>query len=75
MLEKKMQDLFLSCLDLKEEDRTAITSSNGVAAGLSTLEKHQQLRHVLKSYGLLSKQRQAEQLFADSVVKPYLAQV
>ena len=38
------------------------------------LEKRKQLRHLLKSYALLGKQSSAEQLFADHLVKPYLAQ-
>lgn len=63
MLEKIMQDLFLGC----------IGSSN--TSNLSDPEVKQQLRHVLKSYALLSKQRLCEQLFTDHLVKPYMSQV
>ena len=64
MLEKIMHDLFLKCLNINEidgiEDQT---------------ERNQQLKHVLKSYALLGKQRLAEQLFTDYVVCPYLTKV
>ena len=64
MLEKIMHDLFLKCLNINEiegiEDQT---------------ERNQQLKHVLKSYALLGKQRLAEQLFTDYVVRPYLTKV
>ncbi len=60
MLLKKMQELFEACLSLKEE-------------GLSETEGQVQLKHVLKSYALLSMQRQAEQLFTDKCVRPYVS--
>ena len=51
MLLKKMQELFVACLSLNKE-------------GLGEMTDGQvQLKHVLKSYALLSMQRQAEQLF------------
>jgi hypothetical protein len=74
MLEKIMQDLFLKCLNLSEnkiKDGSNETCSNG----LNSPENRQQLKHVLKSYALLSKQRLAEQLFTDVLVKPYIEKV
>lgn len=71
MLLKKMQELFLSCLKLKEDFTPLIETQNG----LNEQEVQQQLKHVLKSYALLSMQRQAEQLFTDAVVKPYMSKV
>ena len=62
MLLIKMQELFLHCLNLHED---LVNSS----------ETQQKLRHVLKSYALLSKQKEAEQLYAESIVKPYMLQV
>ena len=71
MLLKKMQELFLSCLNLKEDFRINKESSSD----LNDPETRQQLKHVLKSYALLSKQRQAEQLIVDALVKPFMAKV
>ena len=61
MLEKKMQELLLNCLSNREK--------------FLETEAQQNLRHVLKSYALLSKQRQAEQLFTDNFVKPFMKMV
>lgn len=63
-----MQDLFLGCLNIKEEGDICDYEK------LKQPEVKQQLRHVLKSYALLSKQKLAEQLFTDYVVKPYMSQ-
>lgn len=71
MLEKKMQELFLNCLNLKE-DFTRLKDSQ---ADLTNTETQQQLKHVLKSYALLSKQREVEQLFTNAVVRPYMNMV
>lgn len=71
MLEKKMQELFLNCLNLKED----FTSLNDTKYDLTNQETQQQLKHVLKSYALLSKQREVEQLFTNSIVKPYMSVV
>ena len=71
MLEKKMQELFLDCLNLKED----FTILNENYPGLTDPELQQQLKHVLKSYALLSKQRESEQLFSNAVVKPYMSTV
>ena len=60
MLLKKMQELFVACLSLNKE-------------GLGEMTDGQvQLKHVLKSYALLSMQRQAEQLFTETCVRPYM---
>lgn len=69
MLEKIMQDLFLNCLVTTESQASPDSNSTMDA------ETKQQLRHVLKSYSLLSKQRLAEQLFTDYKVKPFMVQV
>ncbi len=66
-----MRQLLLDCLNLREDFSIRVDSQND----LSTPETQQQLRHVLKSYALLGKQRQAEQLFTDAIVKPYMLQV
>ena len=71
MLEKKMQELFLNCLNLKED----FTSLNDTKYDLTNQETQQQLKHVLKSYALLSKQREVEQLFTNSIVKPCMSVV
>ena len=71
MLEKKMQELFLNCLNLKEN----FTRLNDTKVDLTNPDTQQQLKHVLKSYALLSKQREVEQLFTNSVVKPYMNMV
>ncbi len=60
MLLKKMQELFVASLTSKE------------CGIMETTDGHVQLKHVLKSYGLLSMQRQAEQLFTETCVKPYM---
>ena len=62
-----MQDLFLGCLGVKDEKNPP--------ESLNEAEKRVQLKHLLKSYSLLSKQRLAEQLFTDFKVKPYMEQV
>ena len=64
-----MQDLFLNCLV------TADSHANPDSKNIMDAETKQQLRHVLKSYSLLSKQRLAEQLFTDYKVKPFMIQV
>lgn len=71
MLLKKMQELFLTCLNLKED--FSIITENRI--DLNDQEASQQLKHVLKSYALLSKQRQAEQLIVDALVKPFMSKV
>ncbi len=71
MLEKKMQELFLECLNLKED----FTLLNETKTDLNDPDTQQQLKHVLKSYALLSKQREAEQLFSNALVKPYMSLV
>ena len=70
MLEKIMQELFLNYFNNFNDNQqsTAIKTSN-------VSDSKQQLRHVLKSYSLLSKQRQAEQLFTDHRVKSYMEEV
>jgi hypothetical protein len=73
MLEKIMQELFLKCLNLNENK--IVENSDELSNGLNNPENRQQLKHVLKSYALLSKQRLAEQLFADILVKPYMEKV
>lgn len=67
MLEKIMQELFLSCFILKDD--------SSVSTNLEKEENRKQMRHVLKSYSLLSKQRLVEQLYTDFVVKPFMNQV
>lgn len=67
MLEKIMQELFLSCFILKDD--------SSVSTNLDKEENRKQMRHVLKSYSLLSKQRLVEQLYTDFVVKPFMNQV
>ena len=67
MLEKIMQELFLSCFILKDDF--------SVSTNLDKEENRKQMRHVLKSYSLLSKQRLVEQLYTDFVVKPFMNQV
>jgi hypothetical protein len=74
MLEKIMQDLFLKCLNLTENTIFDDVSQSYIN-GINKLENRQQLKHVLKSYALLSKQRLAEQLFTDILVKPYMEKV
>lgn len=71
VLEKKMQELFLNCLNLKED----FTSLSETKVDLANPDTQQQLKHVLKSYALLSKQREVELLFTNSVVKPYMNMV
>jgi hypothetical protein len=66
-----MKELFLGSMNIKDET-TYLKGSN---ASLSDNENKQQLRHVLKSYALLSKQRLVEELFTDYLVKPYMAEV
>ena len=74
-----MKELFLNSLNIKENnDLSLITSSPknlSSNAILNNPEVSQQLRHVLKSYSLLSKQRIPEQLFTNHIVKPYLDEV
>ena len=48
---------------------------NETKTDLNDPETQQQLKHVLKSYALLSKQREAEQLFSNALVKPYMSLV
>jgi len=67
MLEKIMQELFLNYFNSN--------SLNSPSKNPSNAEAKQQLRHVLKSYSLLSKQRLAEQLFTDYKVRPYMEEV
>ena len=71
MLLKKMQELFLNSLNLKKD----FSSFSDTPNDLNDPETQQQLKHVLKSYALLSMHRQAEQLFTDAVVKPYMKKV
>lgn len=71
MLEKIMQDLFLDCFNLKDGQ----DSKPSHFSSLKNEESKIQMRHVLKSYALLSKQRLAEQLYTDNVVKPFTDQV
>ena len=66
-----MQELFLDCLNLKE-DFTILNESH---PGLTDPDVQLQLKHVLKSYALLSKQRESEQLFSNAVVRPYMSMV
>jgi hypothetical protein len=65
-----MQDLFLNCFS----DFNVVDSSSSMLTlnVLGEEEARKQMRHVLKSYALLSKQRLAEQLYTDNVVKPYM---
>ena len=70
MLEKIMQDLFLNYFSVNESQHGVLTLKSPSAA-----DSKQQLRHVLKSYSLLAKQRQAEQLFTDYKVKPFMEEV
>ena len=56
VLENIMQDLLIDCLKNP----------------LNTSERKQQLKHVLKSYTLLGKEKLAEDLFTQHVVKPYM---
>lgn len=72
MLEKIMKDLFLACFNLKSDSSN---DSSNVCASLATEDTKKQMKHVLKSYSLLSKQKLAEQMYTDHVVKPYLSQV
>lgn len=67
MLEKIMKEQFLACFNLKDE--------NNVCVNLANEETKKQMKHVLKSYSLLSKQKIAEQLYTEYVVKPYMCQV
>jgi hypothetical protein len=62
-----MQELFLNYFNS--------SLSNSPSKNSTILETKQQLRHVLKSYSLLSKQRLAEQLFTDNKVKPFMEEV
>lgn len=66
-----MKELLLSSLNIKEGE----SSLKGSNLALANAETKQQLRHVLKSYSLLSKQRLAEQLFTEYLVKPYMSEV
>lgn len=72
MLLKKMQELFLSCLNLKEDFRPVSAEK---VCSLNDSETQIQLKHVLKSYALLSMHRQAEDLFKNAVVKPFMSKV
>lgn len=65
MLEKIMQDLFLTCFNLKD-------LNEGSLKILNEQEMKKQMKPVLKSYALLSKQPMAEQLYLEHVVKPYM---
>lgn len=58
VLENIMQELLIDCLKNP----------------LNTTERKQQLKHVLKSYILLGKEKLAEELFTLHVVKPYMDQ-
>lgn len=69
MLEKILKEQFLGCFNLKD------SSDSSVCANLSNEDTKKQMKHVLKSYSLLSKQKLAEQLYTDYVVKPYMNQV
>lgn len=60
VLENIMRDMFIDCI------------SNGNKVFSS--ENKQQLRHVLKSYSLLGKEKHAEQLYSQYVVEPYMSQ-
>lgn len=55
-----MRDMFIDC----------ITKGNKVFSS----ENKQQLKHVLKSYSLLAKEKHAEQLYGQYVVEPYMEQ-
>lgn len=72
MLLRKMQELFLGCLNLKEDFRP-VTGEK--VCDLNDPDTQTQLKHVLKSYALLSMHRQAEELFKNAVVKPYMSKV
>jgi hypothetical protein len=71
MLLKKLQELFLTCFHLSDDFKCLSEHQNK----LDEPETQQQLKHLLKSYALLSEHRQAEQLFIDAIVKPYMQQV
>ena len=74
MLEKIMQDLFLDCFsDLNQENNVDGRATSSLVR--LNDERRKQMRHVLKSYALLGKQRLAEQLFTNYVVKPFTDQV
>jgi hypothetical protein len=73
VLEKTMKELFLSSLNIK--DGNEIAYMKGSNASIKEGDNKQQLRHVLKSYALLSKQRLVEELFTEYLVKPYMTEV
>jgi hypothetical protein len=62
-----MKEMFLSSV---KQNKT----TNSDEAFPQPESRLQQLRHVLKSYSLLAKHRQAEQLFTDHVCKPYMTE-
>ncbi len=67
MLEKIMQELFLNYFNSNSSSSPSKSSSN--------IDAKQQMRHVLKSYSLLAKQRLVEQLFTENKVKPFMEEV
>ena len=66
-----MQDLFLNYFSKNENH----ASSTPPSKNSTNTDAKQQLRHVLKSYSLLSKQRLAEQLFTENKVRPFMEEV
>jgi hypothetical protein len=68
-----MKELFLSSMSIKDGNEVAYLKGSNVS--LSDNDNKQQLRHVLKSYALLSKQRLVEELFTEYLVKPYMTEV
>lgn len=68
-----MKELFLSCFNLKEAND--LQTSLNVCSNLSNDDTKKQMKHVLKSYSLLSKQSLVENLYNDYVVKPFINQV
>lgn len=62
-----MQDLFFACLNINDNNYKEFVADE--------TQKYVQLKHLLKSYSLLSKQRLVEQLFTEHKVKPYLEMV
>jgi hypothetical protein len=78
MLEKIMHDLFLKCMNRPDTDNSLSPLSTTIKLATSLedqAENRQQLKHVLKSYALLSKQRSAELLFTEYLVKPHMEKV
>ena len=73
VLEKIMKELFLNSLSIKEGSSDSYLYGSNLS--LENAETKQQLKHVLKSYALLSKQRLVEELFTENLVKPYMAEV